>query len=91
MEQRERPRDPHSTTLTASEVGRYVYCARAWWLQRVRGHAPENAGALQRGTQRHQEHGRAVAHTGRQRALAYVFLALAFGLATFLVLTLLRI
>jgi hypothetical protein len=42
--------------LTASEVGRYTYCARAWWLQRVRGEAPRNRAALERGTRRHQDH-----------------------------------
>jgi hypothetical protein len=42
--------------LTASEVGRYTYCARAWWLQRVKGWAPSNRAALIRDTRRHDEH-----------------------------------
>lgn len=52
------PTPGHKASLTASEVGRYTYCARAWWLQRVLGYAPANEAALARGTQRHQAHGR---------------------------------
>ena len=75
--------------LRASEVGRYAYCARAWWLQRVMGCQPRNLEALQRGTQRHAQHGRGVQHARRQTgwAVALATVAVALLLA-YVVLTL---
>ncbi len=52
----EREGSPREAWLTASEVGRYAYCARAWWLQRVCGWAPRRRAALERGVRRHEEH-----------------------------------
>jgi hypothetical protein len=46
--------------IRASEVGLYVYCARAWWLGRVLGFRSSNLAALQRGTAGHRAHGRVV-------------------------------
>ena len=57
-------------TIRASDVGRYVYCARAWWLQRVMGNVPHNQAALDRGEARHKQHGRNVAASQRQNVLA---------------------
>jgi hypothetical protein len=74
-------------TLSASEVGRYVYCARAWWLQRAQGLAPENTAALERGAQRHAAHGRAVATVGRQTAWVRWLLILALAVALVLILS----
>jgi len=44
--------------IRASEVGEYVYCARAWWLRRVRGLAPGDEERLVSGRDFHAEHGR---------------------------------
>jgi len=77
------PRSRRGDTITASEVGRYAYCARSWWLQRVGGHAPQNLRALEEGRRRHGEHGRRVRAMGRQAvwarrlALAAALLAIA--------------
>jgi hypothetical protein len=72
--------------IRASEVGRYAYCARAWWLQYVRGYAPENREALERGDEDHAAHGRhmrsAAALTRAARWAAAVALALAALVAT---------
>lgn len=51
--------------IRASEVGEYVYCARAWWLRRegveqTRGHEARAAG-----TAWHREHGRGVTAAAR--------------------------
>jgi CRISPR/Cas system-associated exonuclease Cas4 (RecB family) len=51
-------------TIRASEVGEYVYCARAWWLRRVAGEEPEGVERREAGTAMHAEHGRAVALSG---------------------------
>ena len=56
--------------IRASEVGEYVYCARAWWLRRegveqTRGHEARAAG-----TAWHTEHGRDVTAAARLRKLS---------------------
>ena len=56
--------------IRASEVGEYVYCARAWWLRRegveqTRGHEARAAG-----TAWHAEHGRGVKAEARLRKLS---------------------
>ena len=80
----------NTPVLRASEVGRYVYCARAWWLQRVKGCAPRNLAALQRGTERHESHGEGVQRVGRQSAWAGWLALLAIALLVAFVLTLAR-
>lgn len=63
--------------IRASEVGQYAFCARAWWLARVKGQRSTNVAALERGTARHRAHGRAVEgyHLLRLVALALLMLA----------------
>ncbi len=70
----------HKAPLTASEVGRYIYCARAWWLQRALGYAPENQAALARGTQRHAVHGRVMGRARWQMRAVRGLLLVALGL-----------
>ena len=64
--------------VRASEIGEYVYCARAWWLHRVQGYASSNVAALQEGRDVHDRHGRDVVTFGRQRRLALVLAVLGF-------------
>ena len=66
--------------IRASEIGQHAYCARAWWLARVKGYRSANVVALRRGTARHRRHGRAVVGYHRLRRLALGLLLLA-GLA----------
>ena len=47
--------------IRASEMGEYVYCARAWWLRRVGGLEPEGRERREHGVALHYRHGRAVA------------------------------
>ena len=77
--------------VRAGEVGLYAYCARAWWLERIKGHRPVNRAALEAGEAAHQAHGRAVVGYRRLRRVAYVLLGLALltGLAL-LVMTMLK-
>ena len=62
-------------TIRASEVGEYVYCARAWWLRRVEGLVPAGRERRELGTALHARHGRAVA-LSRTLVIAGVTLAL---------------
>jgi CRISPR/Cas system-associated exonuclease Cas4 (RecB family) len=69
-EQRER-------VIRASEIGRYAYCAHAWWLGSVEGlpsaHEPEMAA----GEVAHVRHGQGVRASLGLRRLAYLVLLLA--------------
>jgi hypothetical protein len=47
--------------IRASEMGEYVYCARAWWLRRVEGLEPAGHERREYGIAQHHRHGRAVA------------------------------
>ncbi|MFV9507013.1 MAG: hypothetical protein AB4911_20885 [Oscillochloridaceae bacterium umkhey_bin13] len=46
--------------IRASEVGEYVFCARAWWLRRVAGEEPAGAERRAQGTSLHARHGRSL-------------------------------
>jgi uncharacterized membrane protein len=63
--------------IRASEISQYAFCARAWWLGRVRGYRSTNLAAMRQGEARHRAHGRAVEGYHRQRWLAVALLALA--------------
>jgi len=70
--------------IRASEVGEYVYCARAWWLRRVAGLEPSGHERRELGTVLHRRHGRAVAGS---RALVVLGTALALAAVLLIVLS----
>jgi CRISPR/Cas system-associated exonuclease Cas4 (RecB family) len=63
--------------IRASELSQYAFCARAWWLGRVKGYRSTNVRAMRQGRARHEAHGRAVEgyHLLRRLAVALVVLA----------------
>lgn len=64
--------------IRASEIGEYIFCARAWHL-RARGLEPTRGhGAREAGREWHLEHGRNVRRASRLRALSSAFMLLAF-------------
>jgi hypothetical protein len=48
---------PRAKRVTASQIGQYAYCARAWWLGAIEGHVPADLEALDRGRRVHEHHG----------------------------------
>ncbi|NJM06354.1 hypothetical protein HC891_09420 [Candidatus Gracilibacteria bacterium] len=56
--------------IRASEIGEYVYCARAWWLRRVAGLEPAGQERRERGTRLHARHGQRLRRSGQLLALA---------------------
>ncbi len=67
---------PPDTTLRASDVGLYVFCARAWRL-RADGYESQNLAELAAGTQSHRAHGARIFAYDLARRLSLALLALA--------------
>lgn len=69
-------------TIRASEVGEYVYCARAWWLRRVAGLEPEGRERFEDGIALHRRHARSIALSRLLLIIAAILGALALALLT---------
>ena len=69
------PRQSSPTIIRASEIGRWVYCERAWWMD-AQGYENRNRAAMQHGLDAHEQHAQQVAGAYRSRTLALIFLAL---------------
>lgn len=75
--------------VSASEIGKYVYCARQYWLFEVQGVRPgrKTSGRLRQGVKAHHRHG--VLHDWQLRfhrwAITLLGLALLGGLLYYLV------
>ena len=63
--------------VTASEIGKYAYCARAWWLGVVEKLEPTNFQAMDEGTAAHERHGWQVVLARGLGRLAFIFLGIA--------------
>ncbi|MEZ0397391.1 MAG: hypothetical protein ABWK53_13300 [Anaerolineales bacterium] len=59
-------------TIRASEIGTYLYCARAWWYQQ-QGAPSSHQAEMHAGTELHRQHGRAVVAAGLTQTLAFIF------------------
>jgi hypothetical protein len=77
--------------LTASQVGQYAFCARAWWLATVEKCEPAHQARLDAGQIAHERHGWEVtlARAGTRLALLLAAAA-ALALAAWAVLGLVR-
>jgi CRISPR/Cas system-associated exonuclease Cas4 (RecB family) len=77
-EQRLRQAQPNGDrTIRASEIGRYVYCAHAWWLGSVQGLPSAHEREMAAGEVAHQQHGRRVKASLRLNRVAVAVLLLA--------------
>jgi CRISPR/Cas system-associated exonuclease Cas4 (RecB family) len=73
---------PRGRRVTASQVGQYAFCARAWWLGVVEGLEPTNPEALAEGTAAHERHGWRVSVARGFSQIAFLLLGAAlFALA----------
>jgi hypothetical protein len=67
--------------IAASELGQHAFCARSWWLGRVKGYPSAHWQEMAAGRAAHQEHGRVVERYHLARRVALVLLAAALLLA----------
>lgn len=65
--------------IRSSDVGSYLYCARAWWY-RQQGVESSNQAEMASGTELHHQHGRTVLVSGLTRTLALILLLTALAL-----------
>lgn len=66
-------------TIRSSDIGSYLFCARAWWY-RQRGVESTNQAEMAAGTELHRQHGRTVLASGLTRSLGLVLLLAALVL-----------
>jgi hypothetical protein len=71
----------HDRVIRASEIGRYVYCAHAWWLGSVQGLPSARHREMAAGETAHHRHGLGVRTSIWLSRLAYVLLLLAAAIA----------
>ena len=77
-EQRVRQAQPNGNrVIRASEIGRYVYCAHAWWLGSVQGLPSAHEREMAAGKAAHRHHGRRVRTSLRFNRLAVAVLLMA--------------
>lgn len=67
--------------IRASEIGQYIFCARAWWLGAVEGLPSAHREKMDAGESAHHRHGRRVRAAILLSRLAWALLALALFLA----------
>lgn len=65
-------------TISASEIGSYLYCQRSWGYQR-QGIESANIEELAQGSRFHQQHGRQFQASRRLRFLAGLILVVAIS------------
>jgi hypothetical protein len=63
-------------TIRASEIGSFLFCARAWWYQR-QGKPSQNTAELAGGSAYHYRHGRQVIRAGLLKAGGLILLVIA--------------
>jgi hypothetical protein len=72
---------PTLPVIRASELGQHAYCARSWWLGRVKGYASAHTRELAWGRDAHQQHGRGVVRYQRLQLAAYALVGIAILVA----------
>jgi hypothetical protein len=70
-------RSNEDRVIRASEIGRYVYCARAWWLGSIQNLPSSRQREMAAGESAHRRHGWGVTASIWLNRLAYVVLLLA--------------
>jgi hypothetical protein len=72
--------------VSASDIGAWAFCQRAWWLAHVKNIPHQNPRVLQKGEATHVAHGRAVVRAYRLRNAGLVLLVVGLILAIIILL-----
>ena len=83
--------ESEGAVIRASEIGEYVFCHRAWWLDRVQGVENANRAALDAGVARHRVHGETVRQAVWLERAPIVFMLVAVAAGILLVAKLLGV
>ena len=67
----------YKTLVSASDIGAWAFCQRAWWLARVQGAEHRNPAVFQRGDEMHASHGRTVSRAAWLQRAALVLIGVA--------------
>jgi hypothetical protein len=67
--------------IAASELGQHAFCARSWWLERVKGQPSAHWQEMASGRAAHEAHGRVVVRYHELRRWGYVLLLAAVLMA----------
>ena len=82
---------PRTRRVTASQIGQYAFCARAWWLGTVEKRQPAHLARLNAGQAAHERHSWNVALARLSRRLALILVGAALlALAAWAILGLAR-
>ena len=74
--------DQHALpTIRASEIEQLAFCARSWWLGRVKRLPSSHIHEVAAGTDAHRAHGRVVMRSSHLQRVAHALLALRAGVA----------
>ena len=76
---RDRSQAEREMVIRASDIGLYLFCARAWRLK-ADGYESQNRGEMAAGTEAHHAHGAAVASSQRLQRLSLILFVLAIVL-----------
>ncbi len=63
--------------IRASEIGQHAFCARSWWLARVKGYPSTHLREMALGERAHRAHGRRVLRHYNLQWAAFILLCLA--------------
>ncbi len=69
-------------SISASEIGSYLYCNRSWGYQR-QGIQSANIELFERGTEAHQLHGQQFQMAGRLRLISLILFLVALAAFSF--------
>ena len=76
--------------IAASELGQHAFCARSWWLGRIKGYPSAHRQVMADGRLAHQAHGRVVVRYHLLQRLAAVLLVAALLVAVVGIILLVR-
>ncbi len=83
-------REEQGPVIRASDIGQHAFCARSWWLARVKGYPSAHLREMALGERAHRTHGRRVLRYYSMQRFALLLLLLAMWMGALGIYTLVR-